>query len=66
MTASGVEGYNSQGGLKCVDIAPDELLSKMRWLREKPVPTDIMHGQPHDHNDKFNKILFFIKILNKN
>jgi len=28
-----------------VDVALDELLSK-RWLREKPVLTDIMHGQP--------------------
>ena len=63
MTASG-EGYITRkaGPVVPVDVAPDELLSKMRWLREKPVPTDIMHGQPHDHNDKFNKLLFFIKI----
>ena len=43
-----MEGYIARkaGLVVSVDVAPDELLSKMRWLRKKPVPTDIMHGQP--------------------
>ena len=50
MTAIGHQEWKvvtrKAGPVVPVDVAPDELLNKMMWLREKPVPTDIMHGQP--------------------
>jgi len=48
-----VEGYITRkaGPVVPVDVAPDELLNKMRWLRDEPVHNiesieNIMHGQP--------------------
>ena len=42
----GVYLARKTGLVVLVDIAPNVLTKEMRWLRDKLMLTDIMHGQP--------------------